>query len=107
MPPAATPPLSAETKVTPAGKVSRTTTATASEGPLSVTESEYVIEPRALTPAGPDLDRKSAAKGKTTVVTRLAGAEPMLLGVSGSAVDASARATLSSVPVAGAVTVTE
>src|SRR3989442_3362079 len=39
-------------------------------------------------------------------VTRLAGAEPLLLVESGSAVAASARATLSSVPVAGEVTVT-
>src|SRR5437867_82350 len=39
------------------------------------------------------------------LVTRLAGSEPLLLVESGSAVDASARATLSSVPVGGAVTV--
>src|SRR5207249_5238609 len=37
---------------------------------------------------------------------RLAGAEPLLLVESGSAVEASARATLSIVPVTGAVTVT-
>src|SRR2546425_8544186 len=40
------------------------------------------------------------------LVTRLAGAEPLLLVESGSTVAASARATLSRVPVAGAVTVT-
>src|SRR5437773_1357809 len=40
------------------------------------------------------------------LVTRLPGSEPLLLVESGSAVAASARATLSSVPVAGAVTVT-
>ena len=41
------------------------------------------------------------------VVARLAAAEPLLSVVSGSAVAALARATLTSVPVAGAVTVTE
>src|SRR5207244_12392185 len=45
-------------------------------------------------------------RSASTVVTRLAGAEPLLLVESGSAVAASARATLRSVPVAGAVTVT-
>src|SRR5437867_9513233 len=40
------------------------------------------------------------------LVTRLAGAEPLLLVESGSTVAASARATLSSVPVGGAVIVT-
>src|SRR5437867_9733310 len=42
----------------------------------------------------------------TVVETRLAGAEPLLLVESGSVVAASARATLSRVPVAGAATVT-
>ena len=41
------------------------------------------------------------------VVTRLAAAVPLLLVVSGSAVVPSARATLVSAPVTGAVTVTE
>src|SRR5437773_11350813 len=40
------------------------------------------------------------------LVTRLAGSEPLLLVESGSSVAASARATLSSVPVVGAMTVT-
>src|SRR5436309_13702620 len=40
------------------------------------------------------------------LVTRLAGSEPLLLVESGSSVAASARATLSKVPVARAVTVT-
>src|SRR5213593_4438390 len=56
--------------------------------------------------AGPVLVTARSAISPTTVVTRLAGAEPLLLVESGSAVAASARATLSSVPVAGAVTVT-
>src|SRR5207247_5764479 len=56
--------------------------------------------------AGPVLVTLRSARSSTTVVTRLAGAEPLLLVESGSAVEASARATLSSVPVAGAVTVT-
>src|SRR5439155_1368257 len=45
-------------------------------------------------------------RSSTTVETRFAGAEPLLLVESGSTVAASARATLSRVPVAGAVTVT-
>src|SRR5438093_1620258 len=40
------------------------------------------------------------------LVTRLAGSEPLLLVESGSSVAASVRATLSRVPVVGAVTVT-
>src|SRR5258705_288697 len=40
------------------------------------------------------------------VVVRFAAAEPLLFVVSGSAVDASARAALTSGPLAGAVTVT-
>src|SRR5947199_37484 len=47
-----------------------------------------------------------SARSSTTVVTRFAGSEPLLLVESGSAVEASARATLSRVPVGGAVTVT-
>src|SRR5437867_919925 len=47
-----------------------------------------------------------SASSPTTVVTRLAGAEPLFLVESGSTVAASARATLSSVPVGGAVSVT-
>ena len=39
-------------------------------------------------------------------MTRLAAAEPLLLVVSGSAMEPSARATLVSVPVVGAVTMT-
>src|SRR5881296_387624 len=56
--------------------------------------------------AGPVLVTLRSARSSTVVVTRLAGAEPLLLVESGSAVAASARATLSRVPVAGAVTVT-
>src|SRR5207247_2235689 len=56
--------------------------------------------------AGPVLVTLRSARSSTTVETRLAGAEPLLLVESGSAVEASARATLSRVPVAGAVTVT-
>src|SRR5213593_2739436 len=56
--------------------------------------------------AGPALATARSARSSTTVVTRLAGAEPLLLVESRSTVAASARATLSRVPVAGAVTVT-
>src|SRR5947207_12730095 len=64
------------------------------------------MEPTAITDAGPVLATARSAISPTTVVTRLAGAEPLLLVESGSVVAASARATLSRVPVAGAVTVT-
>src|SRR5438034_555210 len=56
--------------------------------------------------AGPVLVTLRSARSSTVVVTLLAGAEPLLLVESGSTVAASARATLSRVPVAGAVTVT-
>src|SRR5213593_2690570 len=62
--------------------------------------------PRAFTVAGPVLVRLKSANSVTTVVTRFATADPLLFVVSGSAVVASARATLTSVPVAGTVTVT-
>src|SRR5947207_14312829 len=64
------------------------------------------MEPTAITDAGPVLATARSAISPTTVVTRLAAAEPLLLVESGSVVAASARATLSSVPVGGAVTVT-
>ena len=66
-----------------------------------------MIEPIAVTAAGPDFATVRSATSPTTVVTRFAAAEPLLFAVSGSAVLASARATFTSVPVAGAVTVTE
>ena len=65
-----------------------------------------MIEPRAFTVAGPVFETARSASSVTVVVTRLAAAAPLLLVVSGSAVVASARARLSKVPVAGAVTVT-
>src|SRR5216117_3545291 len=77
------PPLSVDPNATPAGSVSRTTTL-----------------------AAPDLATARSATSVTVVVTRFAGSEPLLLVVSGSAVAASARATLTSAPDPGAVTVT-
>src|SRR5881396_3309483 len=82
-PAARVPPLLAETKVTPAGRVSWT-----------------------LTVAGPVLASFRSASSWTAVETRLPGSDPLLLVESGSSVAASARATLSSVPVVGAMTVT-
>src|SRR5580765_671250 len=105
-PAASTPPLSAETKVTPAGSVSTTATLLAGLGPWFVVTMVYVMEPSAVTAAGPDLATARSATSSTVVVTRLAAAEPLLFVLSGSALLASARATLISVPVAGAVTVT-
>ena len=60
----------------------------------------------ASTVAGPLFDTVKSATSATVVLSRFAAAEPLLLVVSGSAVDASARATLTTVPVGGAVTVT-
>src|SRR5664279_1691035 len=45
----------AETKVTPAGRVSPTDSVAASDGPLLLTTSEYVTVPPAVTLAGPVL----------------------------------------------------
>src|SRR5436309_773963 len=105
--PAASEPASlAETKVTPAGRVSWTTTADASEGPLLVTVMGEVRFCAASTVAGPVFVTVRSAISVTVVVTRRPAAEPLLLVESGSSVAASARATLSSVPVGGAVTVT-
>src|SRR5213593_3559186 len=65
------------------------------------------MEPLAVTEAGPDLATARSAIPLTVVVTRLAGAEPLLFAGAGSLVVVVAMATLTSVPVAGAVTVTE
>src|SRR5216117_2384350 len=65
------------------------------------------MEPFASTPAGPDLATARSACSVTVVVTRLAGAVPLLFAGVGSLVGEPAMATLRSVPVAGAVTVTE
>src|SRR5439155_1651984 len=105
-PAVAPPPLLAETKVTPAGRVSWTATVDASEGRLLVTVMVYVRFWAASTVAGPVLASVRSASSWTAVETRLPGSEPLLLVESGSAVEASARATLSIVPVTGAVTVT-
>src|SRR5436309_5228139 len=61
----------------------------------------------AMTVAGPDLFTARSASPATIVATRLAAAEPLLFAGVGSLVGEVAMATLTSVPVAGAVTVTE
>src|SRR5437867_1895681 len=65
------------------------------------------MEPLAVTEAGPDLATARSASPLTVVVTRLAGAEPLLFAGAGSVVVVVAMAALTSVPVVGAVTVTE
>ena len=65
-----------------------------------------MIELRATTVAGPVFVTARSASSPIAVVTRLAAAEPSLFAGLGSVVAASARATLSRVPVAGAVTMT-
>src|SRR5437867_3197128 len=104
-PAARLPALLAESKVTPAGSVSRTTTEAAVEGPLLVTVIVYVKVWTASTEAGPVFVTARLTSSWTVVVTRLPDAEPLLLEESGSMGAASERATLSSVPVVGAVTV--
>src|SRR5262245_35894151 len=89
-PPASTPPLSAETKVTPAGRVSCTTTAVASEGPLFATVRVYQYVSEGATVGGPLLISATSAISVIVVVTRLPGSVPLLLVVSGSALAASA-----------------
>src|SRR5438093_13628395 len=85
MPPASVPPLSAETKVTPCGRVSCTTTLEAVQiGRASCREREE-IELGAVTLAGPVLLTARSASSPTAVVTRFAGAEPSLVGLSGLA----------------------
>ena len=95
------------TNVTPAGSVSVTTTAAAALGP-AVGDRDGVGEVRApaFTVAGPVLVVTTSACSTTVVVTRAAGSEPLLLAGTGSAVLDVLAAMLSSVPVAGAVTVT-
>ena len=65
-----------------------------------------MIEPKAPTVAGPLFATSRSASSVTVVVTRLAAAEPLLFEASGSLVDDVADPALSSVPEAGAVTVT-
>src|SRR5436309_439785 len=65
------------------------------------------MEPFASTLAGPDLVTARSAGRERVVVGRLAAAEPLLFAGVGSVVGEVAMATLTSVPVAGAVTVTE
>src|SRR5436309_734459 len=81
-------------------------TVDASEGPLLVPVTLSVWLWAALTAPGPVFATLRSAISVTVVETRLAGFDPLLLVESGSAVEASARATLSRVPVGGAVTVT-
>src|SRR5205809_4105509 len=59
------PTLVADTNVTPAGSVSRTTTLAAVERPLLETTIVWVIEPRAWTTAGPDLAQARSAASLT------------------------------------------
>ena len=58
----------AETKVTPAGRVSATDRFAASDGPLFTTPSEYVTAPDAATVAGPDLVIARSAEAVTVVL---------------------------------------
>jgi hypothetical protein len=55
------------TKLIPAGSVSVTETADASDGPLSTTTSEYATDPPAATVAGPVLVIARSADGVTVV----------------------------------------
>jgi hypothetical protein len=92
----------ADTNVTPAGRVSTTDTATASDGPLSLTTRLYVTAPPAVTVAGPVLVIARSAEPVTVVL-----AVEVLLPGTGSGVADDTVAELVKVPAcAGAVTVT-
>ena len=92
----------ADTKVTPAGRVSVTETAAASDGPLSTTDNEYVTLAPATTVAGPVLVIARSAEAVTPVVI-----EDVLFAGTGSAVVDDTEAVLVSEAVcAGAVTTT-
>ena len=92
----------ADTNVTPAGSVSATDRFAASEGPLSVTTSEYDTLFPATTVAGPVLVIARSADAVTPVVT-----DEVLLAGTGSAVVDETDAVLVSDPAcAGAVTTT-
>ena len=92
----------AETKVTPAGRVSVTWTLAASEGPLFATTSPYATVPSAATVGGPVLVIDRSAEAVTAVST-----EAVLLAGLGSAVVAATDAVLDREPAwGGAVTTT-
>ena len=92
----------AETKVTPAGRVSVTETEAASDGPLFAPTREYVTVPPAVTVPGPVLVRERSAEAVTVVL-----ATEVLLAPFGSAVVEDTDAVLVSVVAwAGAVTTT-
>ena len=59
----------ADTNATPAGNVSVTDTAAASDGPALPTTSEYVTEPAAVTVGGPDFTTDRSADAVTVVDT--------------------------------------
>jgi hypothetical protein len=91
----------ADTKVTPAGSVSVTLRFAASDGPLSVTTSEYATDDPATTDAGPDLLIARSAEAVTVVV-----AVAVLFAGFGSAVVDATLAVLLRLPAwFGAVTV--
>src|SRR5450631_2252401 len=79
----------AETKVTPAGRVSVTDRLAASEGPLLLTTSEYAMALPATTFTGPVLTMARSADAVTVVV-----AVEVLLAGTGSAVAAEMVAVL-------------
>ena len=100
-PPDSAPDRFALTKVTPAGRVSLTTTAAASDGPLFVVVSTYVIVSAAFTEAGAVFTICRSAWALTVVATELVS-----LVATGSPVVVVAAARLVIVPVVGATNVT-
>jgi hypothetical protein len=92
----------ADTNVTPAGNVSTTDTAAASDGPLSDTTRVYATDPPATTLAGPDFTTARSADAVTVVL-----AVEVLFPGTGSAVADDTDAEFDNDPAcAGAVTVT-
>ena len=90
------------TNVMPAGSVSVTDTAVASDGPLSTTTSEYATEPPATTVAGPVLVIARSADGVTVVDAD----EELLPGTGSLVADVTVAVSVRVAPCAGAVTTT-
>ena len=92
----------ADTKVTPAGRVSVTVTFAASDGPLSTTTREYASEPAAVTVGGPVLVMARSAEGVTVVVA----VAVLLAGFGSGVAEETVAVSVSVAPCAGAVTTT-
>src|SRR5450631_41206 len=92
----------ADTKLTPAGSVSVTETALASEGPALATVSRYVTEPPGVTLAGPVLMTERSAETPTVVLA----VETLFAGTGSTMLEETVAVLDSVVATPGAVTTT-